>query len=34
MKIDRHNYEECFLLYVDNELTVEQKQALRKAGEL
>ena len=26
MKIDRHNYEECFLLYVDNELTVEQKQ--------
>ena len=25
MKIDRHNYEEYFLLYVDNELSVEQK---------
>jgi hypothetical protein len=26
MKIDRHNYEEYFLLYVDNELNVEQKK--------
>jgi len=25
MKIDRHNYEEYFLLYIDNELSVEQK---------
>jgi hypothetical protein len=26
MKVDRHNYEDYFLLYVDNELTVEQKK--------
>jgi hypothetical protein len=28
MKIDRHNYEECFILYWDNELTLSQKQAV------
>jgi hypothetical protein len=28
MKIDRHNYEECFILYWDNELSLSQKQAV------
>jgi hypothetical protein len=28
MFIDRHNYEECFILYWDDELTVSQKQAV------
>ncbi|MGC4035085.1 MAG: hypothetical protein QM764_03925 [Chitinophagaceae bacterium] len=28
MKIDRHNYEEFFLLYVDDELTAEQKRSV------
>ena len=28
MIINRHNYEECFILYWDNELTVSQKQAV------
>src|SRR5215510_12188330 len=26
MNIDRHNYEEYFLLYIDNELDVDQKR--------
>jgi hypothetical protein len=26
MKIDRHNYEEYFLLYIDNELSIDQKK--------
>jgi anti-sigma factor RsiW len=28
MTIDRHNYEECFILYWDSELTASQKQAV------
>jgi len=30
MKIDRNNYEEFFLLYVDNELTAEQKNSVQQ----
>src|SRR5438046_3549133 len=30
MKIDRHNYEEFFLLYIDNELNVEQKKQVEE----
>jgi hypothetical protein len=28
MIINRHNYEECFILYWDNELSASQKQAV------
>ena len=28
MIINRHNYEECFILYWDSELTASQKQAV------
>ena len=30
MKVDRHNYEEFFILYWDNELSAVQKQAVEK----
>jgi len=30
MKLDRNNYEEFFLLYVDNELTTEQKKSVEQ----
>ncbi len=30
MIIDRHNYEECFILYWDNELSASQKQVVEK----
>jgi cobalamin biosynthesis protein CbiD len=30
MKIDRHNYEEFFLLYIDNELTAEQTNSVQQ----
>jgi len=30
MNIDRHNYEEYFLLYIDNELSVDQKKQVER----
>ena len=30
IRIDRHNYEEFFLLYIDNELSVEERSAVEE----